>query len=446
MFVGLGCPKYTPSGLFGKFNIFSHIINQLNKITFKIFLFSLFFATSIHPEKKRLVILSIDGLPGYFFQKDSIYSKYTPNLNKYFSLATTTFSGKSVFPTLTYPAHTSMVTGKLPSAHGILYNSIPDPLHKYTENWYWYSEYIKSKTLYDIAKKHKLKTAAIYWPATVGARIDENIPQLWIAKDEYDNPLFRIIAGKTWNWLSERYNIKLNEKSSDQERIDAGLKIWKYKKTDLMLVYSMEVDSILHKYGMESEELINVLQQTDLWFGKFVNELDLYKKGSKVALIVVSDHGFQKSEKVCNPNLILKKMDLLGDDYWKYYFHSLGGVAILLKNENSEDLKTEEQVFLSENLKPCNITTEFSGKNISRAKSEIDKSIEAVLLSDGSIVFRNSAHGELVEDKQIFTHGFLPEMDSMRTVISVFPAIKKQPKEITDVFWISCKWLDLKCN
>ena len=49
----------------------------------------------------------------------------------------------SVFPSVTYPSHTSMSTGVFPGTHGINGNRTFDPLEDDLDGWRWYAEDIK---------------------------------------------------------------------------------------------------------------------------------------------------------------------------------------------------------------------------------------------------------------------------------------------------------------
>ena len=82
-----------------------------------------------------------------------------------------------VTPTVTYPSHTTLVTGVAPAVHGILNNTPFDPLGENAGGWYWYADDIKVPTLWDVAGDAGLVTANVDWPVTVGARIRHNIVQ-----------------------------------------------------------------------------------------------------------------------------------------------------------------------------------------------------------------------------------------------------------------------------
>ena len=72
--------------------------------------------------KKSVVLISVDGLRPEFYL-DSKYKAITMQGLK----AQGAFAGAvtPVYPTLTYPNHTTMITGVLTAKHGILSNSNP---------------------------------------------------------------------------------------------------------------------------------------------------------------------------------------------------------------------------------------------------------------------------------------------------------------------------------
>src|SRR5919205_2506443 len=86
---------------------------------------------------------------------------------------------EGVYPTVTYPSHTTLVTGVRPALHGIVQNRIFEaPTADPTREWYWYAKDLKTETLWSMAKRAGLVTASVGWPVTVGAEIDYNVPEI----------------------------------------------------------------------------------------------------------------------------------------------------------------------------------------------------------------------------------------------------------------------------
>ena len=74
-------------------------------------------------KSKRLIVVSLDALSSIDFD---MFSKL-PNFKKFIRHAACCRQVRSVYPSLTYPAHTSIVTGRTPAHHGIVNNILLQP-------------------------------------------------------------------------------------------------------------------------------------------------------------------------------------------------------------------------------------------------------------------------------------------------------------------------------
>src|SRR5262245_2184629 len=98
---------------------------------------------SITANASSVLLISIDGLhPAYVTQADR-HALKIPTLRRFMSDGTFATGVIGVTPTVTYPSHTTLVTGVAPSAHGIASNTTFDPLGRNRDGWYWYAEDIK---------------------------------------------------------------------------------------------------------------------------------------------------------------------------------------------------------------------------------------------------------------------------------------------------------------
>src|SRR5688500_13433537 len=96
-----------------------------NKIIALLVASSAFYSGVVAQQKAKYVILvSIDGFRSDFY-KDASWA--TPHLQQMSKSGVYAQGMNGVFPTVTYPSHTTLVTGVTPSKHGILYNTIPEP-------------------------------------------------------------------------------------------------------------------------------------------------------------------------------------------------------------------------------------------------------------------------------------------------------------------------------
>ena len=80
---------------------------------------------------------------------------------------------RSVNPTVTWPNHTSIVTGVTPAKHGVLFNGmlIRDPgVPPRVEPWRDKKEMVRAPTLYDVAHEAGMTTAQVDCVAILNRR------------------------------------------------------------------------------------------------------------------------------------------------------------------------------------------------------------------------------------------------------------------------------------
>ena len=129
-----------------------------------------------------VLMISIDGLrPDYVTQADQ-HGLKIPHLRKFVTEGAYADGVIGVVPTITYPTHTTLVTGVWPAEHGILGNATFDPLLENFSGWYWYANDIRVPTLWEAADKARIVTASLNWPVTVGAKgVRYLVPEYWRA-------------------------------------------------------------------------------------------------------------------------------------------------------------------------------------------------------------------------------------------------------------------------
>ena len=151
-------------------NLSKQKINRTQKwITILVSCLCCFFS-SYSQHDRYVVLISIDGFrPDFYLDK-----KWSaPNLRLMMKNGTSAKGVRSVFPSVTYPSHTTIITGAYPAKHGIYYNA---PVDGKKGQWYWEESYIKVPTLWDAVHDAGLSSGSVMWPVTVGAPIDYNFP------------------------------------------------------------------------------------------------------------------------------------------------------------------------------------------------------------------------------------------------------------------------------
>lgn len=242
-----------------------------------------------------LLLISIDGLrPADVLDADKRGLKI-PALRRFVAEGAYAGAVIGVLPTLTYPSHTTLITGVAPARHGVVNNLTFDPTGINQIGWYWYAADIKVPTLWDAAKKKGLVTANVHWPVSVGATaIDLNLPQIWRTGHDDDRKLLRVLSTPGLLDKVERagpYPQGIDESvDGDAGRADAATRIIADAKPGFMTVYLAGLDHVEHEYGPDTPEARAALERIDALVGTMVAAATAADPHAIVA--VVSDHGF----------------------------------------------------------------------------------------------------------------------------------------------------------
>ena len=224
-----------------------------------------------------------------------------PNLRRFIAEGTHAEGVVGVVPTVTYPSHTTIVTGVAPAEHGIISNTTFDPLMKNHAGWFWYGQQIRTQTLWEAANHAGMTTASINWPVTVAARgVRYLIPEYWRAETEDDLRLIEALS-RPDVWL-QQLEAKLgpytngNETSveGDEIRTKYSIEIIETTKPGLMTIHLSALDETEHETGPFSKESCQTLEALDGMIGRIMAAAA--KADPKTAVAIVSDHGFVATE------------------------------------------------------------------------------------------------------------------------------------------------------
>jgi predicted AlkP superfamily pyrophosphatase or phosphodiesterase len=258
------------------------------------------------PSGRALVVISIDGLR-HDYLDDRAHA--IPNLRRLHDEGAHARSLRSVWPSVTYPAHATLVTGVRPTRHGIVENLPFDPFEKNDGGWYWYASDLRVPALWDVASDAGVGVANATWPTTVGARITWNLPQYWRAKNVEDEKLLAALSTPgLWNEVAKNAPPP-GEHRDDRARANAALDLIRTKRAGLTFVYLTDLDNVQHASGPMSKEAWAELELLDGMVGELVTAAT--SALPRVAIAIVSDHGFAPVDTDVRPNVALRGAGLL---------------------------------------------------------------------------------------------------------------------------------------
>ncbi len=320
-------------------------------------LFSSSRATAQQRATVPVVMISIDGLkPDYVTEADK-HGLKIPHLRRMVKEGSFASGVIGVTPTVTYPSHTTLVTGVSPAKHGIITNTPLDPFSKNFGGWSWYAEDIRVPTLWEAAAKAGLTTASVDWPVTVGAKIQYNITQYWRASTPDDRKLLRALSTKGLLDEAEKdcgpypagyeYDLK-----GDTRRAKFIAWMLEKKKPQFLTGYLSALDEEQHHTGPYSKETFETLEGLDALLGEIRAGAERTFNG-RFVLCVVSDHGHILADKELNLNAALQAAGLIElDDQkkmksWRAYAWTSGGSAgIMLNNASDEEARARVRSIL----------------------------------------------------------------------------------------------------
>lgn len=251
-----------------------------------------------------VLLISIDGLrPGDVLEAEKRGLK-VPNLARFLTEGAYATGVTGNLPTVTYPSHTTLITGVAPARHGIVSNTTFDPRQINYGGWYWFAEDIKAPTLWDAAHAAGLSTANIHWPVSVGVKsLTYNMPQIWRTGHGDDRKLIRALATDGLYDALEHdcgpYADGIDEGvDADGTRAKFAVRLIETKKPDFLTVYLAALDHEEHLYGPGSAQANAVLERLDAAVGKLVDAEMAARPDATVA--VVSDHGFVATDTEIN--------------------------------------------------------------------------------------------------------------------------------------------------
>jgi predicted AlkP superfamily pyrophosphatase or phosphodiesterase len=272
------------------------------------------------PAKDRLVILvTVDGFPAWVWDDPALPMPFLQSLARDGAAAK---AMKISNPAVTWPNHTTLVTGVPPGRHGVIGNNyfdrkkgeevplIPDPLFNK-------DEIVKVPTIYDVAKGAGLKTAAIIWPASRGAKSLD-----WTVPDVFKQELFEQYS--TPSLLAEFKTAGIpyeNQEKWCRDNKDGGIQrdrmytrmfnhILRRHRPNVGLLHLIEVDHVEHAKGPQSPEAYDAVAFADARVKEVWDTLQETHPG-RATLIVASDHGFFQYQQQIQPNVKLRQEGLL---------------------------------------------------------------------------------------------------------------------------------------
>lgn len=381
----------------------------------------------------HLIVLSFDCLAA----SDFPVLEKLPNFKALLEDAAICKNVETIYPSVTYACHTSIITGNYPNKHRIVSNTILQP-GRQSPDWYWHRRHIQGTTLYDEARKAGMSTAALLWPVTAKAKIDYHMPEIFANRPWHHQLAVSFMNG------SKRYQLAMNQKFGHlrrgivQPELDdfvtaSVVETIQQKQPDLMLVHLVDLDAQRHQHGFSSSSAMDALERHDRRLGKIVNALKEKGIYEQSTIIALGDHSALDESQIVRLNVLLRENGFIqmtkGGKVksWQAFCKSNDGSAyIYLKNP--ADVRTKEHVHAMLHSLAVNekngIAFVIDGEEAERRGA--DEKAAFMLEARRGYYFTEETTGEFIGEIQkqdvvngkytVATHGYSPCKEDYSTV------------------------------
>lgn len=387
---------------------------------------------------KHVIVISNDAM----VYDDLATLQTLPVFSSHWSKMAQVKKVRSVYPSLTYPCHTTMMTGRYPDKHGIVNNETPQLLIP-TSVWHLFRKDIKGIDLFDAAKAAGLTTAAVFWPITGNhPNIDYLVNEYW-PQDETET-LHDCFANsgsspEVMQKIVEPNLPRLVNRTHpycDDYIYGCACSMVREFKPNLLMIHPANIDGYRHRSGVFSSLVTHGLHEVDSWMGQLIQATKDAGIYEETDFVMISDHGQMNIVRAVAMNAVLAENGLIDVNEkgeivdWVAFSKGTGMSAqVYLKNpDNQDDLARVEKVL----RRLCDdgiygISRVYTAKE-AKEEEHLAGGFSFVLETDNYTSFSNAWTRPLIRGKDLSdyrfgnaTHGHHPDKGPQPTFFAFGP-------------------------
>lgn len=391
-------------------------------------------------DRQKFIVLSADAL----ITEDLRILQEMPNFRKYVAGGARMESMRSVYPTVTYPAHTSMITGCLPGKTGIVSNFREIAFG--SSAWVLEHDRVQTPDIFTAAKRAGLTTASVFWPVT------GNHPHVdWLINEwpgcAPDIPITEALKGQgsgeetlaiAQMYAGEMARTALHP-DSDYFIADCAAEIIRRYSPDLILVHPANVDAARHAHGVFHGEVEQAVKETDGIIGTLCRAAAAANYADRLNFLLVSDHGQIDRKRLVNVNALFAKLGWVKTDGrgnvadWRAWAVSQGFCTyVITKNGDEAFLKSAERTLRELAQEGVYGFGEVLNAEEAYARYGLKGTFSFVLETDGFTAFADGHLPPVVLQETdasdyrrgLATHGYMPEKGPQPVFLAKGPAFK----------------------
>lgn len=313
--------------------------------------------------KEKMFVLSMDAM----VHEDVEYLLHKPNFSKLMAQRAEVEKVCTIYPSITYPAHISIITGCRPGKHGVISNTALKTIDDGIDHWHLYSNIVRTEDLFAAAKRAGCTTAAVYWPVTGrNPNIDYLIDEYFFpdpsesvldgfAKLGANGAALDIVRENMDRYPSHFTKGGALEKANTFDDFINGCacSLIRRYQPDLLMIHNCFMDSTRHRYGIFNRKTAECLDLMDEWLGELMEAMEDAGVYGQTNFVILSDHGQLDFVRRIKLNVLLARggfMDVGPDGTvtgWRAFAQSNGmSGTIYLRDPGDRQLRQEVYDYL----------------------------------------------------------------------------------------------------
>jgi predicted AlkP superfamily pyrophosphatase or phosphodiesterase len=371
-----------------------------------------------------VVMISIDGFPARALKDPRLPMPVLRSLEAQGAHAE---AMTPINPTVTWPNHTTLITGVNASGHQVLENGLltfpADGSAPVVKPWTPKDELVHARTLYEAAADKGLVTGQVDWVAIYGAK---NVRWEFAEEPRLDGPIVReLFAQGAIRREDAGFAASSSPTWRDEIWTDAAIDILTLHTPDLLLFHLLQTDTLQHQYGPLTPAAYAAYANADHCIGRLVEAARQAGLLARITFIIVSDHGFASYSHMIHPNVALAERGLIAqrDGSWKgeAWFVPEGGSALLYIRDTArrEEIVAKLKAYFATVPGVAGAYTNEEAQKLGiPARAASDQAPDLFLAAKPDYAFGNGMTGEIVTDLQTprGAHGYLnsdSDMDAL---------------------------------
>lgn len=387
--------------------------------------------------ERHVVVVSIDGLAAFLLDDPKAP---LPTVRRLAATGCVAVGGMTVSnPSVTWPNHTTLITGVHPERHGVLANGVlvrggpgvpivVDPRRDQRD-------LVRAATIVDAAHAAGLRTAEINWPCLRNAPgIDVGFPDVPDQVVHMSPPLrTELVAAGILADDTQASFMAGSAAARDLVWTEAARHVIRTRRPHLLLVHLLNVDATHHAAGAQSAAGYTANGYADMCLDRILAALDEAGIRERTTVFVVSDHGFVTTPKALRPNVLLRQKGLLTTEGnritgARVHVYPEGGIGLVYVTNPGEapDLQgTIRELFVGqEGVADVLLPEQFAAHGLPHPR-RYDQAPDAILVAREGYAVSGSATGDSFvashteAGASLGSHGFLATLGTMNATCVV---------------------------